>query len=135
MPGASASTHGLACDEKEHTRKVATGESRYTGIPCAMVLTVSFVLFPGTGLSCPRHRRKLRRLDISVGISEPHDFAVRIDIARLATPTHPSHPALNVRDDAQRPSDRGGMRGNNHRSVPDGKRNISHAGTGPPKSA
>jgi hypothetical protein len=46
MPGASASTHSLACDEKEHTRIVATGESRITGIPCAMVLTVSFVLSP-----------------------------------------------------------------------------------------
>jgi hypothetical protein len=46
MPGASASTHGLACDEKKHTSVVATGESRITGIPCAMVLTVSFELSP-----------------------------------------------------------------------------------------
>jgi hypothetical protein len=81
MPGASANTHGLACDEKEHTRKVATGESRCTGIPCAMVLTVSFALFPGTGLCCPRHRRDAkhrRQLGTSVGAPEPHDFAVRI---------------------------------------------------------
>jgi|SRR6516165_3868673 hypothetical protein len=46
MPGASAGTHGLACDEKEHTSVVATGESRITGIPCAMVLTVSCALSP-----------------------------------------------------------------------------------------
>jgi len=30
--------------------------SQVTGIPCAMVLTVSFALFPVTGLSC--HRRQ-----------------------------------------------------------------------------
>jgi hypothetical protein len=46
MPGASANTHGLACDEKKHTSIVTTGESRITGIPCAMVLTVSFALSP-----------------------------------------------------------------------------------------
>jgi hypothetical protein len=65
--------------EKEHTSIVTTGESRITGIPCAMVLTVSFALFPGTGLCCPRHRRIIiRELDTSVGVPEPHDFAVRI---------------------------------------------------------
>ena len=43
-----------------------------------MVLTVSFALSPVTGLSC--HRRladKSAKLDISVGISGPHDFTVR----------------------------------------------------------
>jgi len=42
--------------------------------------TVSFVLFPGTGLSCPRRRRDAkhpRQLSASVGAPEPHDFAVR----------------------------------------------------------
>ena len=53
------------------------------GIPRAMVLTVSFELSPVTGLVCHRHRR-FRRLDTSVGVSGPHDFAVRIGIARLA---------------------------------------------------
>jgi hypothetical protein len=48
-----------------------------------MVLTVSFVLSPVTGLFCHRHRR-FRQLDASVGMSGPHDFAVRIGIARLA---------------------------------------------------
>src|SRR5450755_2463076 len=36
---------------------VTTGLAGSTGIPCAMVLTVSFVLPPGTGLSCPRRLR------------------------------------------------------------------------------
>jgi hypothetical protein len=33
----------------------------------------------------------------------PHDFAVRADVVRLTTPSRPSHPALNVRDDAYAP--------------------------------
>src|SRR5712692_8311224 len=58
-----------------------------------MVLTVSFVLSPVTGLVC--HRRptdmsclspvgptRLRELDASVGASGPHDFAVRCNISR-----------------------------------------------------
>src|SRR6202167_4636507 len=44
-----------------------------------------------------------RQLDISVGISGPHDFAVRFSIARLATPKRPPHPAPNVRDDREAP--------------------------------
>jgi hypothetical protein len=51
-----------------------------------MVLTVSFVLSPVTGLVCHRRwRKKLRQLDASVGASGPHDFAVRAGVARLAT--------------------------------------------------
>src|SRR5713226_1709042 len=53
-----------------------------------MVLTVSFVLSPVTGLFCHRRLRiwfclspvgptQLRELDASVGASGPHDFAVR----------------------------------------------------------
>jgi len=47
-----------------------------------MVLTVSFVLSLAIGLSCHHRRRIIRRLDISVEISGPHDFAVRFDAAR-----------------------------------------------------
>jgi hypothetical protein len=42
-------------------------------------------------------------LDISVEISGPHDFAVRIGAARLASPPRPPHPAPNVRDDRETP--------------------------------
>jgi hypothetical protein len=65
-----------------------------------------YVISPGTGLSCPRHRRDAnhhRRLDASVGAPGPHDFAVRHSVARLASLRHPSHPAPNVRDDAYAP--------------------------------
>src|SRR4030088_3766919 len=58
-----------------------------------MVLTVSFVLSPVTGLFCHRRQRikvlskrsgrlNLRELDASVGASGPHDFAVRNNISR-----------------------------------------------------
>jgi hypothetical protein len=74
-------THGPRA-EKKHAA-VTTGSAEITGIPCAMVLTVSFGLSPGTGLSCPRHRRIIiRRFDASVGASGPHDFAVRAGVAR-----------------------------------------------------
>ena len=81
-------------------------QRRQSDIPCAMVLTVSFVLSSATGLSCHRRSREAlapQELDASVGASGPHDFAVRIGtlVSRTAASTA-SHP--NVRDDGQRPS-------------------------------
>ena len=73
-------TRSLVCKNKKHTSLSHHGHAGTPGIPRAMVLTVSFVLAPETGLSCLRHRRDAkhhRQLDISVGISGPHDFAVR----------------------------------------------------------
>ena len=48
--------------------------------------TVSFVLSPVTGFVATVARKKLssRELDASIGASGPHDFAVRISVARLA---------------------------------------------------
>ena len=93
---------------------VTTGSARSTGIPCAMVLTVSFVLSPGTGLSCPRRPRDdLATLSLSVGRPGPYDFAVRACHVRLACHPRPSHPRLTCRDDrAYVPLHRGGMGGN-----------------------
>jgi len=51
MPG-DGLTHGPPAAKKQAA--VTTGSAGSTGIPCAMVLTVSFVLSPGTRLSCPR---------------------------------------------------------------------------------
>src|SRR5256714_14302922 len=60
---------------KKHTSIVTTVTPASPGIPRAMVLTVSFVLFPVTGLVCHRRQRKyFRQLDASVGASEPHDM-------------------------------------------------------------
>jgi len=62
----------------KHTSVVTTGSPSSPGIPCAMVLTVSFVLSPAIGLVCHRHRRRChRQLDAGVEASGPHDFAVR----------------------------------------------------------
>jgi hypothetical protein len=43
--------------QQEKQAAVTTGSARSSGIPCAMVLTVSFVLSPVTGLFCHRHPR------------------------------------------------------------------------------
>ena len=51
-------------------------------------------------------RKRCHCVDISVGISGPHDFAVRIACARLAHAMRPSHPASNVRDDRETPLER-----------------------------
>jgi hypothetical protein len=51
-----------------------------------MVLTAYFALSPVTGLSC--HRRLVNtftKLDTNVGVSGPHDFAVRQGIVRPHT--------------------------------------------------
>src|SRR3954451_21004894 len=78
MPGARRA-RSLACKIKKHTSIVTTVTPGSPGIPRTMVLTVSFVLFPVTGLVCHRRQRKyFRRLDASVGASEPHDFAVHL---------------------------------------------------------
>src|SRR5258705_12515062 len=62
-----------------------------------MVLTVSFVLSPVTGLFCHRHPAdNSAELDASVGASGPHDFAVRIKrrSSESASASTASRPAL-----------------------------------------
>ncbi len=44
------------------------------------------------------------QLSLSVGRPGPHDFTVRVAIARPATSTRPSHPRLTCRDDRDTPS-------------------------------
>jgi hypothetical protein len=72
-----------------------------------MVLTAYFVissvsraLLPPSQATMRKHRRPL---DISVGISGPHDFAVRDRRLRLVRSSRPPHPALHVRDDRDTP--------------------------------
>jgi hypothetical protein len=55
--------------------------------------TVSFVLSPVTGFVATVIGGSLRRLDASTGASGPHDFAVRVSIARQARLSRPPHPA------------------------------------------
>src|SRR2546423_11269764 len=79
---------------KKHTSIVTTVTPNSPGIPRAVVLTVSFVLSPVTGLVCHRRQRKyFRQLDASVGASGPHDFAVRFNAVRQKHYQRPPHPA------------------------------------------
>ena len=39
-------TRSLACNERKHTSKFTTGTPKRSGLPCAMVLTLIFVLSP-----------------------------------------------------------------------------------------
>ena len=66
--------------------------------------TTYFVLSPVTGLFC--HRRfadNPAKLDTSVGVSGPHDFAVRHSFIRRLKPPRPSHPAPRFVTIAKRP--------------------------------
>src|SRR5258705_591547 len=80
-------TRTLGCEinkahERSHHRYPGT-----PGIPCAMVLTVSFVLSPVTMLGCHRRLRFSRQLDTSVGASGPHDFAVHLKRRSSSAPS------------------------------------------------
>jgi len=71
-----------------------------------VVLTGFFVLSSKTGfvVSVAGAMRKHRhQLDISIGMSGPHDFTVRKGAVRPSAPLRPSHPAPNVRDDRDTP--------------------------------
>src|ERR1700730_8086508 len=94
---------------KNHTSIVTTGSPETPSLPCAMALTVSFVLSPVTGLFCHRRLRIAPQLDASVGASGPHDFSVRINAARLRRYRVHRIPRPTSVTIAIRPSYRGGM--------------------------
>jgi hypothetical protein len=97
-------TRSLACEMNKAHEQVTTGLPSLPGLPCAMVLTVSFVISPVTGLSCHRHQRNyFHQLDASVGASGPHDFAVRVSTFRQARHPRPPHLLPNDRDDRDTP--------------------------------
>ena len=87
--------------------------------------TVSFALSLVTGLFCHhRQQNDFRQLDASVGASGPHDFAVRINIARPAISPASTASRPNVRDDREAPllSGRDGVSDNF--DLPDGTSEI-----------
>ena len=106
-PGARC-TRSLVCKGRKHT----SSHHRFTGtpgLPCAMVLTVSFALSPVIGLICHRRQRScLRRLDAGVEASGPHDFAVREPVLSSAAPSASTASRPASVTIAKRPSDRGG---------------------------
>src|SRR5437667_3707416 len=84
-----AGNAGCALHPRPRVQQKSTRVSNHrytasTGIPCTMVLTVSFVISPVTGLFCHRHsRNRFRKLSASVGAPGPHDFAVHCNVIRL----------------------------------------------------
>ena len=105
MPGARC-TRGLVCHMHKEKR---TRAYRFSGsspaFPAQWFYGLSRAL-PGDRLSCHRRSREAlasHKLDTSIGVSGPHDFAVRFSTVRLSALSRPPHPAPNVRDDRDTP--------------------------------
>jgi hypothetical protein len=90
---------------RKHASKSPRSHRKTPGIPRAMVLTVSFVLSPVTGLFVTVAPKKpaSHGLDASAGASGPHDFAVRLTRCSSIAHRRPPHPAAHVRDDRETP--------------------------------
>jgi hypothetical protein len=86
MPGARFAPAASRAKNKKHTSVVTAGAPVSPGIPRAAGFNGFLRALPGEpGLLSPSPARSSpHRLDISVGISGPHDFAVRLTRARLA---------------------------------------------------
>ena len=73
---------------KQKAHALVRSHRKHPAFP-AQWFTTYFVLSPVTGLFCHRHQWRLRhQLDTSVGVSGPHDFAVRSGIVRPCTCVH-----------------------------------------------
>jgi len=108
MPGARCA-RSLACKSESSThasRHGHTGNTRHSPRNGLRLISRS----PrGPGSFAPVVRRTVSYdLNTSVGVSGPHDFAVRFKRARLTRHQRPPHPALYVRDDRETPLGRAG---------------------------
>src|SRR5205814_2510616 len=94
----------LACRIKKHTSVVTTVTPGSPGIPRAMVLTVSFVLFPVTGLVCHRHRRKyFRRRLMPASGHQNHTTSPSASAPFVKGANHVHRIPSRVRDDREPP--------------------------------
>jgi hypothetical protein len=73
-----------AAVHKKSTGKEPQVRTEQSGLPCAMVLRFPSYSPRGPGFLAPSSARSSRQLDTSVGVSGPHDFAVRISAVRPA---------------------------------------------------
>src|SRR5882724_4291746 len=89
--GCAARTHSLACEMKKHTSVVTTGKPPSTGIPRAMVLTVSFALSPVTGLVCHRRLRKISSANLTPASGRQDHTTSPSALARLVKRTNRVH--------------------------------------------
>jgi hypothetical protein len=80
MPGASNAPAASRAKNRKHTSKVTTGSLGNAGIPCASGFNGLLRALPGEPgflATIPAQCEALPQVDISVGISGPHGFAVR----------------------------------------------------------
>jgi hypothetical protein len=92
--------------KKKHTSVVTTGPPDRPGIPCASGFNGFLRALPGEPgfVATIAYGSSSDELDISVGISGPHDFAVRDERLRLVRQSRPPHPAPTFVTIAKRPS-------------------------------
>jgi hypothetical protein len=104
---------------------VTTGSAGSTGIPCAMVLTVSFALSPGTRLSCPRRLRHAKHPQTWRQPWGARTTRLRRPLGPRSShaPPRPSHPRPTCRDDRPKRPSSSRRDAQEHRSdLPDGAR-------------
>src|SRR5262249_7219199 len=104
--GVISLTRSLACSERKHTSKSHHRLKPYHRHSLRDGFTVSFVLSPMTWLFCHRRRRDAkhrRQLDTCLGVSGPHDFAVRLKLIRLLSQGVHRIPRPTFRDDGEAP--------------------------------
>ena len=97
-----AGNAGCALHPRSRVQKCTANAHEHTGTDGAIRhslhngFTAYSALSPVTGLFCHRRscgNRYPRKLDTSVGVSGPHDFAVRLSHARQSQLSRPPHPA------------------------------------------
>ena len=129
-PGARC-TRGLVCKMHKANAHEHTGSAESIRPSLRDGFTAYNGLSPVTGLCCHRRPREAfasQELDTSVGVSGPHDFAVRIQSRSSRAPPRPPHPAPNVRDDREAPLFEGrGMARAGSADLPDGESEIFFA--------
>jgi hypothetical protein len=96
----------VSCAVKKAHEVVTTGSPNSPAFPAQWFYGLFRALLGEPGLIAtvtPEKQLASHGLDLSVGRSGPHDFAVRKSIVRLSMRLRPSHPALYVRDDREAP--------------------------------
>src|SRR4030088_2407346 len=78
-------------------------QRKHSGLPCAVVYSLYRALPGEPGFFATVTCGSLHKLDTSVGVSGPHDFAVRHPRVRLARASRPPHPTATYLTIAIRP--------------------------------
>jgi hypothetical protein len=109
MPGARNAPAASRAETKQHTSSVTTGTPHQPAFPARWFYAFLRAL-PGDRAFLSPSSAEVRSADL-IPASRNQDHTASPSAsggARLAHPKRPSHPALHVRDDAQRPPDERG---------------------------